>query len=300
MLDDLLLYQEGYAIRIGAPTDPLFYFFDYDDRRYELNMEFQHFHAFYEVFVLMDDQAQHIIEGRPYALAMYDIVCLPPGLLHKTQYPVGTPKKRLVINFAFPEAFGLYQPEYRKLLSIFDEQVPIYRLSPNGREAAFAALNRVFNGSKTPGPLENLKIHQGFVDFMGVLYAERAQNRYKVASPQGTLSDKIYDICAYIHAHYREPLSLDALAKQFYISAFYLSHKFKEVTEFNLTDYIQRTRIRNAQQALMFTGKQITAISEACGFKSFAQFNRVFHKHCGMSPSQYRKENRPLWEKPLS
>ena len=299
MFEELPLYEGKYAIRIGEPQDPFFYFFDYDDRSHTNNMEFQHFHAFYEIFVLLDDEASHIIEGQLYPLSMYDIVCLPPALLHKTQYPVGAPKKRLIINFSLPEAFGEYLPEYRQLMCLFDEKAPIYRFSGKRQQELFTSLNKIFSGNKSPSSIERLRTHHAFIEFLSVLYTNRSKNQYQVVSRQGALSDKIYDICACINANYREPLSLESLAQKFFISPHYLSHQFKQVTHFNLTDYIQRTRIRNAQQALMFSDDQISSISEACGFKSFSQFNRVFHKHCGVSPSQYRKENRPLWEKPL-
>ena len=97
-----LLYEQAYSITINNAEAPLYYFFDYDERSYSINMEFQHFHQFYEVHILLDGKASHIIEGDYYALQPYDIVFLRPALLHKTEYPVGAPRKRLIINFAIP------------------------------------------------------------------------------------------------------------------------------------------------------------------------------------------------------
>lgn len=97
-----LLYEQAYSITINNAEAPLYYFFDYDERSYNINMEFQHFHQFYEVHILLDGKASHIIEGDYYALQPYDIVFLRPALLHKTEYPVGAPRKRLIINFAIP------------------------------------------------------------------------------------------------------------------------------------------------------------------------------------------------------
>ena len=102
---------------------------------------------------------------------------------------------------------------------------------------------------------------------------------------------KVYGVASHIHAHYQEDLSLEGLAQQFGISASYLSHRFKDVTGFSVTDYVQMTRIRNAQALLINTKIPITEIAEPCGLNCFSQFNRVFRKHIGMSPSTYRKQH---------
>ena len=51
------------------------------------------------------------------------------------------------------------------------------------------------------------------------------------------------------------------------------------------------TRVRNVQAMLINTDLPITEIPGLCGFNSFSQFNRVFRKHIGISPSVYRKRN---------
>jgi AraC-like DNA-binding protein len=49
------------------------------------------------------------------------------------------------------------------------------------------------------------------------------------------------------------------------------------------------TRIRNAQELLLYTDLKIKDIVGRCGFTSLSQFNRVFNKICGASPSDYRR-----------
>ena len=112
---------------------------------------------------------------------------------------------------------------------------------------------------------------------------------FKILNVLFSLTSKVYSITSYIHEHYKENLSLDFLAKQFYISSYYLSHQFKKITGFTLINYIQMTRIRNAQQLLLSSDKmKVTAISNSCGFVSFSQLNRTFNKYCGTSPSKFR------------
>ena len=43
-LNNLLYYEDKYSIRVNEENDSIFYFFDYDSRSADINMEFQHFH----------------------------------------------------------------------------------------------------------------------------------------------------------------------------------------------------------------------------------------------------------------
>ncbi|MNP51192.1 HTH-type transcriptional regulator YesS [compost metagenome] len=106
------------------------------------------------------------------------------------------------------------------------------------------------------------------------------------------MARRMYAIASYIHSHYQQDLSLDELSKRFYVSAHHLSRQFNKVTGFTFTEYVQMTRIRNAQQLLLNSSEKITDIAAQCGFTSFSQFNRIFNKQNGMSPSAYR-QSRP-------
>ena len=98
----MIYYEQASYIEINQPASPLFYFFDYDERSYSINMQFQHFHPFYEIHILLDDYANHIIEGTPYSMSKFDIACLRPNLLHKSEYPIGEAKKTLLIKLKYP------------------------------------------------------------------------------------------------------------------------------------------------------------------------------------------------------
>lgn len=289
MLESDLLYEQGYSVRINKPGDHLFYYFDYDERSHDINMEFQHFHDFYEIHILLDSRATHVIEGNMYALQQYDIVLLRPQLLHKTQYPVGPPHKRLIINFAMPKNIPGLESAYKEMFLSFGEEVPIYRLGSDPRRAVFEPLNAIFTLSHGTSPLNPVLIHSLFQQFLCALYQQRGRNSYVQEEIGNSLVQKIYSITAYIHSHYNRELSLDYISREFYISSYYLSHQFKAITGLTLTDYIQMTRVRNAQQMLIYSKLKITVIAEQCGFNSFSQFNRVFNRLSGMSPSQFRK-----------
>lgn len=290
IIQNLALYEDKYYIRVNEENDTLFYYFDYDVRSADINMQFQHFHTFYELCILLCPSAIHFVEGVPYEIQAFDIVGISPNRLHKTQYPAGKPCKRLIIRFNMPTHVTGLSNEYEQLLSIFNREVPIFRFDSELQKRLYNKLNDIYQLAPKKDPMRNLIIHQKFIEFLVLLFLNQDSNIYYNETDLTTLEQKIYSVASYIHAHYPEPLSLEFLANNFCISASYLSHQFKEVTGFSVTDYIQMTRIRNVQSLLLNTQIPITEVAEPCGFNSFSQFNRVFRKHIGMSPSQYRKQ----------
>ncbi len=292
LLQNLALYEDRYYIRVHTENDPLFYFFDYDVRSADINMQFQHFHTFYELCVMLCPAATHFLEGQPYELQAFDIIGIAPNVLHRTQYPAGDPCRRLIIRFNLPDNVTGLGSEYRLLLQLFHRDVPIFRFEPELQQKIYRKLNDIFLLAPKTDAMRNLMIHQKFIEFLTLLYLHQEENQYANVSAMSPMAQKIYSITGYIHTHYAEDLSLDTLAQKFYISSCYLSHQFKDVTGFTLTDYIQMTRVRNVQLLLVGTRIPITEASARCGFTSFSQFNRVFQKHIGMSPSQFRRERR--------
>ncbi len=291
LIQNLALYQDKYYIRVNEEKDTIFYFFDYDVRSADINMQFQHFHPFYELCILLCPNAVHFVEGRPYEVQTFDMVGISPNRLHKTQYPAGKPCKRLIIQFNLPAHTAGLSNEYQQLLRIFDREVPIFRFDSVLQKRLYGKLNEIYQLAEKRDPMRNLIIHQKFIEYLILLFLNQSSNIYTNEAHLSEMDSKIYSVAGYIHSHYPEELSLDMLAKNFSVSPSYLSHKFKQITGFSVTDYIQMTRIRNVQALLINTDTPITEVAFPCGFNCFSQFNRVFHKHVGMSPSQYRKQH---------
>jgi AraC-like DNA-binding protein len=228
--------------------------------------------------------------GLTVAARAYDEEGIRPNVLHRTQYPSGGPCKRLIIQFNLPRYGSGLSNEYEQLLELFHQKVPIFRFDTELQHSVYRKLNDIFLLAQKTDPMRNLIIHQKFIEFLTLLYLNRGNNIYRNESEMTATEQKIYAVTSYIHSHYAEDLSLNMLAQKFYISNYYLSHQFKDVTGFTLSDYIQMTRVRNVQAMLVGTQVPITEAAARCGFNSFSQFNRIFRKHIGMAPSAYRKK----------
>jgi two-component system response regulator YesN len=113
-------------------------------------------------------------------------------------------------------------------------------------------------------------------------FSQSARDRHR-AEPV-----EIWKARKFIQEHSGEDLSLRNVAKAVNISPNHLSEKFKQITGINFVEYIARVRFENACRLLHDGDLRISEIAFAVGFQSLSQFNRVFKKLSGKSPSAYR------------
>jgi len=98
----------------------------------------------------------------------------------------------------------------------------------------------------------------------------------------------IWSARKFIHEHSDEELSLSKVGKAASVSRNHLSEKFKQITGVNFVDYVGRVRIEKARRLLQDGDLRISEIAFAVGFQSLSQFNRVFKKVSGQSPTEFR------------
>ena len=103
---------------------------------------------------------------------------------------------------------------------------------------------------------------------------------------------EIWKTRKFIEEYSGEELSLRRVAKAVNIHPNYLSERFKQVTGVNFVEYVACTRFKEACRLLDNAKLKISDIAFAAGFQSLSQFNRVFKKLCGKSPTQFRAAKR--------
>ena len=92
----------------------------------------------------------------------------------------------------------------------------------------------------------------------------------------------------YISEHQDEELSLRQVAGAVNTSAFYFCKMFKQATGLTFTDYLARIRIEKVKNLLLNPHKRISEAAYEAGFQSLSQFNRVFRRVTGQSPTVWR------------
>lgn len=92
----------------------------------------------------------------------------------------------------------------------------------------------------------------------------------------------------FIAQHQDEEVSLRQVAAAVNTSAFYFCKMFKQATGLTFTDYLARTRIEKVKNLLLNPHKRISEVAYETGFQSLSQFNRVFRRVTGRSPTVWR------------
>lgn len=153
---------------------------------------------------------------------------------------------------------------------------------------------------KVYGMLDTLSsVKDGFYavqQFLTILYElSRCENTRTLASSsyaKVTVEDdsrRILKVKNFISKNYMDELRLPELASLAGMSSSAFSRFFKLHTGRNISEYIIDLRLGYAARMLVDTAKSISEIGFDCGFNNLSNFNRIFKKKKGCSPSEFRE-----------
>ncbi len=105
----------------------------------------------------------------------------------------------------------------------------------------------------------------------------------------GEDSKRILKVKNYIDNHYMDEIKLKTLAGIACMSEAAFSRFFKLHTGRTVSDYIIEIRLGYATRMLVDTNKTVADISFLCGYNNLSNFNRVFKRKKGCSPTAFRE-----------
>lgn len=105
------------------------------------------------------------------------------------------------------------------------------------------------------------------------------------------LQDRVQAVINVINTHINEAIDLDNCAEKCFVSRQRFNHLFKEQTGLAPLRYINQVKIERAKQLLCDSGLTVGECAETLGFTDVNYFGRVFKKHVGLSPANYRKRS---------
>jgi len=277
-------------LRHGRFSDP--YFVEYVRRSLPYTMEGHHFHPYYEMYCLLSGSRNYFVEDATYGVEAGDLVFIGKNVLHQTLLAANPRHERIVMHIDDRFVRDALGSHAELLLSPFAQSTPVVRLRGEDRERLDALMARMLDELRTKSPGYELALKQAIADLL--LLASRSVQCGHPTEPSNVspLHRKMSEIVRYLNANYAEEIRIGDLAERFYISPYYMSRSFKEATGFTVIDYLNLTRIREAQRLLRESRLSVTEIAARTGFDNFSHFGKTFKKITRTSARDYRKEQR--------
>lgn len=106
------------------------------------------------------------------------------------------------------------------------------------------------------------------------------------------MSREVFSCVQYISQHTNEPLRVDDVAGFINMSRSTITRRFQKELGFDISSFIKRCKLEEAKSLLTFTDKTLSEISSYLCFSSQSHFQTSFKKKYGVTPLQYRNQNR--------
>lgn len=248
-----------------------------------------HTHDYYEFYFFLEGDVHIQIGQENFPLTFGDIIVIPPRISHMAViHSMNLPYRRFV--FWISQEFSSYllnqSPDYGYLM----------QLAQTRKDYIFHNNQITFNSiqSKIIRLLQEMQENRFCREPQITLYVSDLilhMNRlvYETNHPDKAVeTESLYqNICGFIEGHIDEDLSLERLAREFFVSKYHIAHIFKDNLGLSIHQYITKKRLALCRQAIL-SNMSITEVYQSFGFGDYSSFFRAFKKEYGISPKDFK------------
>jgi len=260
--------------------------------------EVEHHHDFIEIVFITKGKGIQVISNNEYEVSEGDIFILQ-GFQNHYFKDAG---KAEIINVMFDpvksaglisndikmidgySALFILEPRYRSRMH-FKNMLHLNRVDLAKSEYILNSMLHEIEG-KEPGYELYLKNKlEEIIIFLSRKYSQISIPKAKSLVRMGKAID-------FIENNYNFNIYIQQLAELCFMSVRNFQRVFKEATGLSPNDYLLEFRIQNASKLLTETEFTIYDVSERVGIADWFYFSKAFKKKFGVSPMQYRKQNK--------
>lgn len=231
-----------------------------------------HLHNDFEFLIVTDGSMKIKAEKQEYVLKSGDGLLIFPNTVH--EFITDGYSRDLVCIFS-PKLIGAYS-------QTFLNKVPTSSLF---RPSSFVC-DKIASlyGREDEASILEIK---GILYLLASEFDTHAEYVPKKKDADSTLIAKIF---RFVSENYSKDASLKTLSDFTSYHYVYLSRYFKDYTGISFIDYVNSYRVNEACYMLENSHGSILKIAYECGFDSLRNFNRVFKKIKGVTPSEYKRK----------
>lgn len=246
-----------------------------------------HYHREYEFVYMLTGKAHFVLNGRTHTLKHSDIFVTESNVLHSVYSD--DPTNMLLVLQINPDFFNEFCPE------LADIHLSRHFLT-DPDEAIHQAFRRCFakmvDCYQSYSPSRSFHLLQISSEILILMIENLLQERPKnsASSKAVDLNFRLSRILKYIDNHVSGNISLQRIAEHEGLSLHYLSHFLRDRLGMTFQEYVTSLRLRNAMHMMLNTDKNLTTISQECGFSDSRYLKRAFETEYGESLSVFMKK----------
>ena len=246
-----------------------------------------HSHTFFELLYCRNNcGAEYVVGAERYRLQKGDIIFVPPGVSHRPLLPekLAEPYKRYVLWLS-PE----FMEKYAALFpySFTEKQAGASMLRTDGTKWEFLGelfRNGVLESEQQEDGWEAAVIGNTISLLTQIKRATDDRTSHTLVAEKPELLDRIM---AFVENNYHKSITIDSLAKSFFVSSSTISHLFKQTMGVSFYRYVTQRRLI-AAKSWIEKGTLLEEVAVRTGFQDYSSFYRAFKQEYGISPRQYR------------
>ena len=245
-----------------------------------------HFHDFDKIVLLLSGRVDYLVEDQSYALRPWEVLLVKHHAIHKALIDRSEPYERIIV-YLDRQYFDRALPQAR-LMDCFEtaDRDGRYLLVPDqGQRAELAETLMAFERAREDSRFGSEAMRDTLM--MQVLIQI---GRMAPAPAEGHLQTdpKIRQVLSYINEHLSEPLDVEQLSEQLYLSRYHFMRLFKAQTGSTVHAYIRQKRLLWAAR-LIREGVPAGKAAADSGFGDYSAFHRAFRDSFGISPAELKK-----------
>ena len=246
------------------------------------NLDVQHCHDGYEILYVIDGNGKYVIEGAEYPIRPRTILFAPPFSYHSLKLDAGTRYERYVLQFFVSDLTPAAQ-EFLTSLNKSLDGVGCYYAADALSPSIVSIFERFENAEGLP-EREQKEFRKLLTSEIVLLLS--VATRESIPRDEGELGARVIK---YLNEHIDKDVSLDKLAKRFFVSKFYLCRAFKKHNGISVHGYINKKRVMYAKQ-LIESGETVSSAAYRVGFGDYSAFYRAYIKLIGRAPTYHETE----------
>lgn len=279
------------TLKIGSDAFPFMLFHD-DLNNFVRGFVNWHKQKEIEISVIIEGSVRVCLLNEEHRLYPGDIFTILPGTLHSIQPVEDLPGKYFTLIFdpcllTGHSASFFEQSFYTPVISSGKGYYCLTERSGSYSDSIRKALFSIYDHDPVYNIQIQLEIQRTLQDIWLLLF-EHVFQKSASAYNHNRQDGKILDMLEYLHTHYAEKFSLNAMAEHHHISRGECCRYFKKMMGMTITEFLLDYRLSKAAQQLTLTQASITGIAYSVGFHSASHFTEEFRKKTGQTPTQYR------------